>query len=336
MSALRILLVVLAMPVAAAAQRAPQPLFASDSVLELRIEADLKSVFKERGEEGKPYPATVKLAGSDRALPAQLSTRGHFRLRRSTCAFPPLRLRFAKDAPELAGTVFAGQRKLKLVTHCNPGRDFEENVVEEYLVYRSYNALTDTSFRVRLARVTYVDQADAKAEPVTRYAFFIEDDERMAARLGGKLLPEKGAEAVDLYAGLLEPLVVFQYMIGNTDWSVAALHNIRTVRAGDNVLPVPYDFDWSGVVGAPYARPNPKFGAKTIYERVLMVNCISPSSLPMIVEQFNARRDSIYALFRDTTRLDRKTGESDVRYLEEFYKTLNDQRVAKRVFSGGC
>ena len=320
----------------AAAQRPPQPLFASDSVLELRIEADLRNVFKERGEEGKPYPATITMAGVDRALPAQLQTRGHYRLRRSTCAMPPLRVRFAKDAPELAGTPFAGQRKLKLVTHCQPGREFEDNLVEEYLVYRSYNAITDTSFRVRLARVTYVDRGDAKAEPVTRYAFFIEDDERMAERIGGKILPDQGAAPGDLHMALLEPLVMFQYMVGNTDWSIGALHNIRLVRTGDAVLPVPYDFDWSGVVGAPYARPNPKFGTKTIYDRVFMIGCLPLPSIVTLAGRFNARRDSIYTLFRDTTLLDRRAGENDIRYLEEFYKTLNNERVAKRVFGSGC
>ena len=329
--------IVLALPASISAQPRPvQPLFGSDSVLELRIEADLKAVFKERGDEGKPYPATVTVGGV--AVPAQLGTRGFFRLKRTTCLFPPLRLRFAKEAPpELAGTVFAGQRKLKMVTHCQARDGYEENVIEEYLLYRAYNTLTDTSFRARLARVTYVDSRDGGAKPVTRYAFLIEDEDRMAERLGGKILDQKGATPADLHPQLVVLLSMFAYMVGNTDWGLGSLHNIRLVQTSTGyILPVPYDFDWSAVVDAPYAAPAAQFGTKTIYERVYMGPCVPPPEMEHAVALFTSRRDSIYALFRNESLLDRRAGERAVRYLDDFFGLLKDDRARRRTFSQGC
>ena len=327
----------MAAPMLLSAQRPPQPLFATDSVLEVRIEADLKKVFRERTEDSKPYPATVTLPGGGAAIPAQIQTRGNFRLRRSTCVFPPLRLRFAKDVPAMAGTPFAGQRKLKLVTHCQPGDAFQENVVEEYLVYRAYNAITDSSFRVRLARVTYVDQSDPKADPVTRYAVFIEDDDGLAERLGGKSLNMKRASPMDVDPELLAVAGMFQYMIGNTDWALSTLHNVRLVRtADDRIVPILYDFDWSALVGAPYARPDPSLPTKTIYERYYMGICLPVLDLQPLAKRFNGGRDRIYALYRDSTILDPKAGERTIKYLDEFYETLNDPKKAKRVFGSRC
>ena len=82
----------------------------------------------------------------------------------------------------VGGTVFDGQNGIKLVSHCRDRDDDEQDVLKEY---RTFNLLTDESFRVRLARITYVDGEDDD-DPVVRYAFFIEEAEAMAERLGGR------------------------------------------------------------------------------------------------------------------------------------------------------
>ena len=85
--------------------------------------------------------------GMAREVDIRVRTRGNFRL--ENCQFPPLRVNF--PASRVGGTVFDGQNGIKLVSHCRDRADDEQNVIEEYLVYRSYNLLTDESFRVRLA-----------------------------------------------------------------------------------------------------------------------------------------------------------------------------------------
>src|SRR2546422_4608132 len=134
-------------------------------------------------------------------------------------------------------------------------RSYKNYLLEEYLIYRAYNLLTERSFRVRLARVTYADAKD-KHQPEMRHAFFVEDDDRMARRNNAKVLAQKGVTQDELDYDQTGLAMVFQYMIGNTDFAVTALHNIVLIQDSVGVVyPVPYDFDWSGVISTPYAFP---------------------------------------------------------------------------------
>ena len=158
-------------------------LFESDGVLEMELAADFSALLKDRGEQRSEHPATLSYTepdGTPGELAIQLRTRGNFRLEARNCDFPPLRLNFKQGDAE--HTVFAGQDKLKLVTHCRTGKtQFEQQMLQEFLAYRVYNQLTELSFRVRLARISYVDTA-GKRKPSTRFAFLIEDEDRMAQR----------------------------------------------------------------------------------------------------------------------------------------------------------
>ena len=170
----------------------PAPLFASNDLLAFRLQADFGAAFKERGQESAWHAATLSYtdsAGAPVTLPIRIKTRGNFRLRKSTGDFPPLHLDFPKQ--QVKHTLFAEQSRLKLVVHCQSKKErYEQDVLLEYLIYRVFNQLTDNSFRVRLARDTYVDAA-GKRDSLTRYAFFLENDARMAERLGGKVFARR-------------------------------------------------------------------------------------------------------------------------------------------------
>src|SRR5439155_20641160 len=117
----------------------------------------------------------------------------------------------------------------------------------EIIIYSAYNRVIDRIIRVRLARVTYVD-ATGKHAPETRHAFFVEDDDRMARRNHAQVFEQKGVTLDELIFEQTGLAMVFQYMIGNTDFAVTALHNIVLIRDSSGIVyPVPYDFDWSGV-----------------------------------------------------------------------------------------
>src|SRR2546428_766083 len=165
----------------APAQQDSQParvrLFDAPEALPLTLTADFNALSKDRGETKQEHAgvlAFVGPAGDSVALDVRLRTRGHFRLQRRNCDFPPLKLSF--DKQQVKHTVFAGQGSLKLVVHCQDRDSYEQNLLQEYLLYRVFNLITEKSFRARLARVTYLDRS-GKAKPVTRYAFFIEDDD---------------------------------------------------------------------------------------------------------------------------------------------------------------
>ena len=223
-------------------------------------------------------------------------------------------------------------------------------MVQEHLLYRAYGLLTDVSFRTRLARITYRD-ATGRRDDVTRYGFLIEDDERLAERLGGQIVkgPRIHPEATDRDQMTL--LSVFHYMVGNTDWGVSRLHNIRLVhrqavadsltRSGSldgsesALVAVPYDFDWSGLVDAPYAAPDPQLGIRTVRDRKFLGFCRDASEIGVVLSRLRAREQDLYGLFTDSPHLDPDVAEESVEYLRSFFERVATDRGVDRAF-GDC
>jgi hypothetical protein len=337
-------------PQPTAAPPAPAaPLFASHDLLTFTIEAPLSTIFKDRGKERNERPAKLILPGNDgqaMSLDVDIRTRGKTRAERRICEFPPLRLDFDTAGH---GTVFERQNDLKLVTHCQDRADYQQYVLSEYLVYRMYNLLTDLSFRARLNRVSYVD-TDGKRDPVTRYAFVLEHVDAVAARNGWKALriPAVPPHLVNPQSVAL--VGVFQYMIGNPDWSLftvepgeeACCHNTVPIGAESGpIFSVPYDFDISGIVNTRYADRlfGPKqrnLGIRRVRERVYRGLCDSAPHLPAIFALVNQKRDAIYALYREQPGLDAEVAKETLEYLDEFYDTINDPRKADRELAKKC
>jgi hypothetical protein len=325
---------------------ATQALFASSDPLTLTIEARLKVVFKEREQVSSYHQGVVIVEdgdGSGVSLDVQLKTRGKFRLNPRTCGFPPLRVNFKKKQVE--GTVFAGQDKLKLVTHCQDKRaDYEQNLLLEHLVYRTYNLLTDLSYQVRLARITYVD-TEGDREPLTKYAFFIEDDDDMAARNGWEALQVPSLQPFDYEQDQLNLAEVFQFLVGNTDWAAFSAapdeteccHNMTVIgNPAGPAFPVPYDFDWTGLVSARYARPDPSLPIHSVRQRLYRGICLSRDRIEETLPTFQEHKESIYALYQDQEGLGEKELERTVKYLDEFYEILEDPNKVKREMYNRC
>ncbi|HEX9703973.1 MAG TPA: hypothetical protein VGA20_01850 [Gemmatimonadales bacterium] len=314
-----------------------QALFASADRLDLTLAVDLRALLKDRGDDRQEHPGKLTLvdgSGNQRVLDVDVRTRGNFRLRRSTCAFPPLRLDFPKQGTE--DTPFAGQDKLKLVTHCQRRAASEQDVLHEYLLYRILNLLTDKSFRARLARVTYRDTGGGE-DSVTRYAVLLESDGELTARHAANLFEQQGVSQDLTDREQMGIVSVYQYLIGNTDWSVAGLHNIVLLRdSAGTPYAVPYDFDWSGVIFAPYAAPAPQIGTKSVRERVYRGYCPEDADLAALVALFNAHKDAIYALYRNQDGLEPREVSQTLAYFDDFYRTLNDPRSARREFRRNC
>ncbi len=323
-----------------AALEPPGPLFDSHDIVEVTIAAPLSTIIKDRDDESEEHSGAVVIGGD--TLPVEIRTRGRFRLQKRTCNFPPLRLDFPKDS--VVGSLFENQNKLKLVTHCNDDRsDYEQYVLKEYLVYRAYNTLVDESFRVRLFRIRYED-TDGKREPLTRYGFVIEDEDRLAQRLGGRMVetPVVLPDQMDGYQ--LALLEVFQFMIGNTDWSAfdapgaeRCCHNVRPVAPPIGVaIPIPYDFDFSGAVDARYAKPAAGMDIRNVRERKYRGICWSQQHLPQVFQHFNERRDAIYALYNSQEGLEPDVLKKSVEYLDDFYKIINDARKSEYEIVRSC
>jgi hypothetical protein len=319
---------------------AAAPLFSADDPLKLTISLDFDPVLRDRAENRDYQPATLYYTsdeGAQFALDLGIKTRGYYRLHWLDCDIPPLRLNFKKKQVE--GTIFEGQDKLKLVTHCrNRSGRFQQYVFQEYLLYRMYNLLTDASFLTRLVEITYVDSR-RRHDSVTKYGFLIEDEDRMAERNGATLI-ESGAtihpEATRRDAMTL--LTVFQYMIGNTDWVVTTRHNIRLiyVDAESDIVAVPYDFDWAGIISTPYATPDPQLKLHSVSERRFMGFCRTGDEFAAAFEFLRERQEEVLSLFRNFPLLEAKYAERSTEYLEEFYETIGQPKLVRRDFENAC
>jgi hypothetical protein len=332
-------LALLGLLAASPAAAADQPLFASDQPLRIELRGALPTLARGSRSQGKSIPATLKVNGE--TLPVTLALRGITRLTKSTCQFPPLRVSFAAPAP--ASSLFASQDRLKLVTHCRQPEDFQQFVLLEYAAYRLYNLLTPLSMRARLAQIDYVDD---KGTPfVSRYGFFIEDDGSAARREGlrkAKVGTKVPLRQIDPAAAAR--MVLFEYMIGNLDWALQAgaegsecCHNGRLVAPatlGGGLQPMPYDFDYSGFVNAPYAEPPDGFTISSVRERVYRGYCIHNASVAVAARDFRAKRDLLLAEVARTPGLAPKRLRDAQVYLGQFFDEIaTDQLVQSRILA---
>lgn len=288
----------------------------NEALLELEIETDLEQLFANQNEAAEQTANLTWKASATRAqIQADISVRG--KTRREICDFPPLKLKLDKEQLQAQG-FNADFRSLKLVTHCLAGND--ELVLREYLIYKMLNELTDKSFRVQLARVTYRSNGNA----TEAYAFLIEDKDEMAGRLNGSVLESDQRELATIDAEQYRLLTVFAYMIGNTDWNLGKSHNIKLVQTADGgaPVPVPYDFDYSGLVNAPYANPHPQLPIQNVRQRFFQWRGASAQGLDETIGHFRTKKYDLYKVVQTFDYLDEASRRDMLQYLDEFYQSL--------------
>lgn len=323
----------------------PGTMFESQGAFSLELRGPLEAIFAEREGERTFRPGVISYvdaSGKPVDVDVRLRIRGRSRASTSTCSFPPIRVRVKKK--DARGTIFEGQRSLRLVTHCRRAPQYEQGILLEFLSYRIYNAITDASLRVRLAAIRYVDTSDEKERPLERLGFFIEDVDAAARRLDGKRLEVRRIPREKLDAALLNQYEVFQYMIGNTDFSPVGTaeekpccHNsVLIARKGSRPFAIPYDFDRSGLVNAPYATPHPDLSIERVTQRLYRGSCVALPELPKTFARLRDRRSSIENLFDSQPELDSRNRGRAQRYIGQFYKQLEKpDRLTKR-FKKAC
>ena len=199
--------------------------------------------------------------------------------------------------------------------------------------------MTDKSFKVRLLKINYVDTS-GKLKPVTQYGFVIEEQKMMAERLDGVMIKRKNIRDQACNLDEVIMLSIFQFMIGNTDWQIANLQNMRLVKLNDAMEPkpyaVPYDFDYTGMVNASYAIPADVLEIETVRERLYWGKCYPEEDIATAIERFYSNKDAIYQLYQNFTLLDKGSLKSSISYLNSFYKIIEDEKRWKRYFIGKC
>jgi len=250
-------------------------LFESDEPIHLRIEGPLTTLADQQGDDlvwVEGLLTVIEDEGAESAFKIRLKGRGMTRRNPKVCSFPPFWIDFKKR--EIKDSLFAGNERMKVVTHCRPSRSFDQFVYREYLTYRTYNSVTDQSFRVQLLDIEYVD-TDRRDKTWSRPAFFIEPVGSAVARLKGEVVQVEGVFPAQIEPLALKRAEVFEYLAGNTDFNFeygpgGCCHNSKVLffaPSQSGYIPLPYDFDMAGLVNTPYAKPHAQFGIKKVTQR---------------------------------------------------------------------
>jgi hypothetical protein len=312
---------------------AQAPLFADDAPVSITITGPINAILRAPARDTDARPAILTLDADGRAFNIELSPRGLSRRRSEVCSFPPLRVEFADGS--VSGTLFRGQGRLKLVTHCRPQERFEQLVMLEYTAYRLYNLVTPMSFRVRPLDVAY-EEPNSTSAPRRHFGFFIEDVDDVAKRNGRVELEAASEEiSVDQFdPAATTHFALFQYMIGNLDWDYrygpvgeACCHNSKLITlegARTHIVPLPYDFDFSGFVDAPYAAPPAKVNISSVRTRFFRGRCRHNGELEAAIAHFRSRRVAMAALIAGETRLSEASRRRVLAYIDDFFAILDD------------
>ena len=231
-------------------------------------------------------------------------------------------------------SIFRDQDKTKLVTPCKG----DEYVLNEYLVYKLYNLLTPRSFGARLVKIIYEDTVKNKSSD-PYFGILLEEEKQMAKRNQSKLVEIEKLNPQRTQSKDYLTMAVFQYMIGNTDWSVQFQQNIKLITVDSTSLPtaVPYDFDHAGIVRAPYARPAEELQMNSTLQRRYRGYCITEmDQFTEAFETFNQLKDDFIALYDGNPLLGNTYKKRTLKYLDQFYETINDPLKAQKELSYPC
>lgn len=312
-----------------------EELFGSDEVLQITLNGNLRALLNDRSGEPKNFPLLLSYASANNStveFPVDVKTRGHFRRTSGNCSYPPLLIQFAKEGPHL-NSIFKEQRKLKLVMPCKG----DEYIIREWLAYKIYNLVTPKSFRARLVKVTLEDTKTKKTF-ASFYGILLEEEAQMAKRnqllsIEKKLQPQQTQQTEFL------TMAVFQYLIGNTDWSTQYLQNIKLLAKDETAVPfaVPYDFDHAGIVSAPYALPAEELHMSSVRQRRYRGYCVQDLNVfEPVIAHFNQLKPEIYQLYTGCTFIDEKYLKTATKYLDEFYTTINTTKAWQKDFAYPC
>jgi len=323
------------------------PLFASDEVLALALSVDFDALCRPNEVEDCDYtPTTLRYAdedGEERGIPVVVRVRGGWRARKDHCDVPPLFIRFSAEGIE--GTPFAGQELVPLTTHCRNSRArkgtasgdaYEQYVLKEYLAYRLYNMVNDKSLRVRVVRIAYSNPAKP-GKSRERYAFFTEHFDDMAARNAANWSSSKSydQEKVDLVTW--DQVALFNFMIGNTDWSVVRERNLLLIAGEDSFqYPVPYDFDMSGLVDAEYSGVSPRLDFRNPRKRYYLGFCHPQVNFQARFAEFKQHKDAMLGMVGEVPGISWKTAKTSRSYLDKFFDVLESAKKGQKMIVDAC
>jgi hypothetical protein len=309
-------------------------LFLCDEVINMEMSSHFSEIRADTAKDPKPHPGKLTYNDPDgkiRKFSVKVRARGDFRRNPEICTFPPLLVNFRKN--EVRNTLFNNQDKLKLVTACQR----EEDVVEEYLIYKMYNLVTDMSLKVRLVKVVYIDENTHK-QVFERYSFFIEHEDQLAER-NNAVERDSLLNPFNLDRENFIKMSVFEYLIGNRDWFISSRRNVIIMRLLDKTKAlhvVPYDFDFAGLIDASYTKPRDVPEQFLSKRRVYKGICFTEEEFNRTFDFYRKLRPEFESLINNQELISKATRKENLRYLEEFYQTIDNKAQFKKEFLDVC
>jgi len=300
-------------------------LFNSDMPLGMELVFNLED-FIDSKDEPEYFDARLTLGCEQDTFEWDIRIKARGEFRRNQCAFPPIMIN-VKDVDE--GPVeITSQKTMKLVTHCRSGRQYQDYMFREYLIYKLYNLITPYSFNVRLVNINYIDENEPD-DIISSYGFLIENLDKLAERNNATVLDEETLQQQDMLPVIMAQLAVFQYMVGNFDWQVAT-HNVKVIKNletnDDRAIPVPYDFDFSGFVDASYAIPRINLGITDVKQRRYLGDCTLNDLLPSVLDEFAKYEELFVNTINSFELINERNKKNLLSYINEFYMLLHDDK----------
>jgi|WetSurSiteA1Bulk_404760.scaffolds.fasta_scaffold03156_3 hypothetical protein len=312
----------------------PDTLFRSEEIINLELRSDFTAIEKSRTGDAEYFDGELiyDIPGSEPEIfSVKVMVRGHFRRDPNICSFPPLLVNF--KGKEVKNTIFDNQNKLKLVTPCQN----EEDVVEEYLIYKMYNQVTDLSMKVRLAKIRYYDTATGR-RLFEKYSFFVEDKDKVAKR-NDAIAKDRFLTPFDLNQDNFKKVALFEYLIGNKDWYVTSRKNLEILQSEDpsiGLIAVPYDFDLSGFVDPDYSKPEgvPEYALAD--KRVYKGLCYTDDELKDTFDYFRNLKPVFESIINNQELIPKYNRKQIIKYIDISYSYIENEHSFKKVFANTC
>ena len=322
--------------IAANKENAPlNDLFNTNNVLEITLKGKISELLNDRDAKTVTHELSIAYStpdGKEVIVPVQAQTRGHFRKLKDNCTYPPIYLKF-KGGEAQQVSIFKEQVKMKLVMPCVG----DQYVVREWLVYKLYSLVAPESFKTRLVKLS-LDNNNGKKAFASFYGILLEEEKQMAQR-NGMVIVKRKIKPEQIMPEAFLKMAVFEYLIANTDWSVQYLQNIKLIATDSLAVPtaVPYDFDHAGIINAPYAKPAEELLLSGIRERKYRGFCITNmKDFDESIAFFNQIKNEVYGIYTNCILLDEKYKNATIKYLDDFYTTINNADAVKKEFGYPC
>lgn len=309
-------------------------LYSIDS-LNIVLEMEAKKMMKDRASD-LWYPAEMEVfRGGELVFRQSVEVKTRGKSRREICDFPPVKIRFSGTAA-LPDTL-AETPVIKLVSTCNNTEESERIVLKEYLMYQLFNQLTDESFRVKLVSLQFKEKSNKRIYHETT-AFLLEDEASLSKRLNGTIIHPKVMSPAGVDTLSMDRISVFQFMIGNTDWAVYNLHNIRVIRQAElkRVIAIPYDFDYAGAVDASYAMPGMGVPTKDVKQRYYIGLCRPEADMQRVFALFIQKRTDIMKTCDALATLPSKDRNAVSAYIGTFFDVLENPKIVQQQIVEHC